>query len=43
MTYDWEGTHTKRVRKMKICLAFTVAMLVIGLTVVQASVQIAWF
>ena len=43
MTYDWEGIRTRRVRKMKICLAFTVPVLVIGLTAVQTSAQMAWF
>lgn len=43
MTYDWDGTRTKRVRRMKICFAITVPVLVIGLTAVQTSVQITWF
>jgi hypothetical protein len=29
MTYDWEGTRTRRIRKLKICIAVTVPILMI--------------
>ena len=32
MTYDWEGTRTRRLRKLKICLALTVPFLIMGLS-----------
>ena len=43
MTYDCEGTRTRRLRKLKICLAFTVPVLVFGLTAVQTSVKLGWY
>jgi hypothetical protein len=44
MTYDWEGTRTRRVRKLKLCLAATVSALVIAFTAVQTNIgQLALF
>jgi hypothetical protein len=35
MTYDWEGTRTRRIRNLKICIALSVPFLVIGLSTVN--------
>lgn len=32
MTYDWEGTRTRRIRNFKICLVFTVPLFVAGVS-----------
>jgi hypothetical protein len=31
MTYDWEGTRTRRLRKIKISVAVTLPFIIIGL------------
>lgn len=44
MTYDWDGTRTKRVRKMTISVAITVPILIVGITILQTySDGLAWF
>ena len=44
MTYDWEGTRTRRVRKLKLCLAVTVPALVIAFSAVETNIgQVALF
>jgi hypothetical protein len=35
MTYDWEGTRTRRIRNFKICLTVCVPLFVAGLSALQ--------
>jgi len=44
MTYDWEGTRTRRIRRIKVCLAVTVPIAVAGFTAIQTNfASAAWF
>ena len=37
MTYDWEGTRTRRLRNLKISVAATLPLLLIGLAVLGSD------
>lgn len=36
MTYDWDGTRTRRLRVFKICLTLTCPIIVIGVSALGA-------
>lgn len=38
MTYDWEGTRTRRIRKLKFCLAVMVPVVIGSL----GALHIGW-
>jgi hypothetical protein len=37
MTYDWEGTRTRRIRRIKICFVLTLPCIVVGFSAFAAG------